>query len=496
MTKKTFLRKLGSKLDILKEEEKKDIINEYEGHIDEKIKQGKTEQEAVADFGNIDDLTDEILDAYKIKKPNKEDNSKIDNFINEFIYTVKDVLKNIGRNMSEDTVGFIFKILAALLIIGLLRIPFYIVEQIGSSIFYGLTFGPIGAVTVLFWKVIVELAYILVAVLLVASILGKNEKVNEIKEKIINKQNEIKKHSDIVSESKEDAMRIKKEATKIKEEAIKIKNETPKKEEESTSKIPFAEVSIIVLKIFAIIFVVPFVFTQISFVIVFGILIKFTIEGVIIWGLLSIFLGLIFITGTLMKFIIKIAFTPKKLHYGMLVKVIIGFLLIDFGSAALAFDFMNYDYVNESPEHNYSYQTITKSYSLDQITNFSYDYGTYEIIEDETLDNEVVIEINYIEELINLNIKDSEETISMTIDDKDYYFNQIKPIYNLLMEDLKEKVIHNYMKLFAPEYEIYINPEQKDQLEINKQKIGSLNATLGNIYIESSNGDKVIINGN
>ena len=75
MTKKKFLSELEKKLSVLNESEIKDIMNEYNDIIDEKVKHGKTEKEAISDFGKIDDLANEILSAYKIN-PNYNEESK------------------------------------------------------------------------------------------------------------------------------------------------------------------------------------------------------------------------------------------------------------------------------------------------------------------------------------------------------------------------------------------------------------------------------------
>ena len=79
MTKKQFLSELERRLNILNDEEKQDIINEYKDIIEEKVRNGKTVAEAIGDFGDIDELTNEILKAYKInpnydKKNNNETN--------------------------------------------------------------------------------------------------------------------------------------------------------------------------------------------------------------------------------------------------------------------------------------------------------------------------------------------------------------------------------------------------------------------------------------
>ena len=67
MDKKTFLLNLRQSLSVLKEEELQDIVSEYEQHIDMKVENGLTEEEAIADFGSMTELTAEILEAYHVR---------------------------------------------------------------------------------------------------------------------------------------------------------------------------------------------------------------------------------------------------------------------------------------------------------------------------------------------------------------------------------------------------------------------------------------------
>lgn len=67
MDKTTFLEELEKSLHVLKEEEIRDIIDEYEQHIDMKVKNGQTEEQAIADFGTVRELATEILEAYHVR---------------------------------------------------------------------------------------------------------------------------------------------------------------------------------------------------------------------------------------------------------------------------------------------------------------------------------------------------------------------------------------------------------------------------------------------
>lgn len=64
--KGSFLKALQSGLTVLAESEQQDILEEYSQHIDMKMAGGLTEEEAIQDFGDIRQLTAEILAAYHV----------------------------------------------------------------------------------------------------------------------------------------------------------------------------------------------------------------------------------------------------------------------------------------------------------------------------------------------------------------------------------------------------------------------------------------------
>ena len=66
MTKKEFLKELEDRLQMLDEKERKDMIEEYSQHISMCMKSGMKEEEAIEDFGDMDDLIAEILEAYHL----------------------------------------------------------------------------------------------------------------------------------------------------------------------------------------------------------------------------------------------------------------------------------------------------------------------------------------------------------------------------------------------------------------------------------------------
>ena len=66
MSKEDFLKELEDRLKVLDYRERQDMLSEYSQHIDMKVRSGMEEKEAIEDFGDIDSLAQEILEAYHI----------------------------------------------------------------------------------------------------------------------------------------------------------------------------------------------------------------------------------------------------------------------------------------------------------------------------------------------------------------------------------------------------------------------------------------------
>ena len=75
MSKEAFLTELAGHLKVLEEREQQDILDEYAQHIDMKIQNGMSEEEAIGDFGPVKELAAESLEAYHVN-PEYGDSSR------------------------------------------------------------------------------------------------------------------------------------------------------------------------------------------------------------------------------------------------------------------------------------------------------------------------------------------------------------------------------------------------------------------------------------
>lgn len=187
MDKTKFLEKLEKKLNILDESEKKDIIAEYSSIIDEKVKNGATEKEAIDDFGSVNELAKEILKAYKV---NTEYNKYSDTFESgkeSFDETIKksatwlsekanNFFNDLKGEKGEVTVEKVFeimiKVFIVLIILNVLRLPISLISSLGQGVFAESIF-PFVLLKYL-WIFVVEIAYIVIVVLFIFFIFKEN----------------------------------------------------------------------------------------------------------------------------------------------------------------------------------------------------------------------------------------------------------------------------------------------------------------------------------
>ena len=175
MTKDEFLRLLDRKLDVINERERRDIIDEYRTHIEMKMKEGKTEEEAIEDFGNIDELVDDILDAYKINtdRVNRSFDTKLNRFMDDLFNGFQRFLGSFTSLQMDDVVRLVFEILVILILLAVLHIPFRMISSLGSSLLHSVAGFGIGSLLAAIWKFIIGVAYVAIFVVVLVNLCTK-----------------------------------------------------------------------------------------------------------------------------------------------------------------------------------------------------------------------------------------------------------------------------------------------------------------------------------
>lgn len=154
MNKQEFILSLEKHLNILKEAEIEDIVQEYSQHIDDEVASGKTEEEAVENFGDVKELASEILDAYQLKTESKH--KLVDRIIrwfvkfdDELLSIVKSLPKGVGfsQKFSLFTLYCIFWSILLVALIYLSNATGWVLGILGSLGAF------INVIFILFWSV-------------------------------------------------------------------------------------------------------------------------------------------------------------------------------------------------------------------------------------------------------------------------------------------------------------------------------------------------------
>lgn len=279
MKKNEFFNELRKKLKILKKEEVEDIIREYEDNINEKIKNGYSEEDAIKSFGNIDELCNEILDAYKISYENTNSfEDVVSNYVSKISNWLKDIISNFSNHTAEEILNIIFKVFAIIILIFILRLPYYLILGIGHMILEIFP-SPIDYILTFLWTLVLEISYIIIAIMMFMSIFKKNKKEKKIK---------IKEDKPVF-------------------ENVKVKNKKETTNDNSILKF-FISFGIFVAKVFSIFLVAPLVLLLIFALICLGLVISFIFDSVFLLGPIITILGFVIFLISIIMFIVKYIF--------------------------------------------------------------------------------------------------------------------------------------------------------------------------------------------
>lgn len=444
MNKQEFLNKLRKKLEVLEDKEIEDIISEYEGYIEEKVSRGLTEEEAVKELGDFNEIVSDLLAAYKVKQ--KESNV-LNRFINKISSGFDYILNELSNKSGKDILKFVIEICLIIFLIMILKIPFLLIKDLGWHIFNGLA-SPIADIFYGIWSFIVELSYFILAIILFIKIIEKRY-FQGFSEKIADELEE---------NTKKKRKNVNKESIKEQEEVEVI----PKKKTGIVDMI--ASICIWFIKLIVALCLFGVICYLIAMAFVLGLGIYLLIQGVTYFGILILLLAL-FLAGILLLELGIYFLFNKKIKAGhILAKVITVVLLTGIGLALSTVEIANTEIIYNN---NYE-ETKTVTKEIEVSDNLAL-YGHYNVLIDESLTDTIRIEYVYPD------IDSLEVSIALNNYDNGYYLDERvsnlswnKKRLEQVIEDLKDKKI--YVNDFRIEKNVYMSTKTKELLFENKKE--------------------------
>lgn len=445
MTKDKFLRELEKKLSILSEEERKDTINEYRDIIEEKVKHGKKESEAVKEFGSIDELSKEILNAYKIN-PDYKSKDFVDGAeelirkgAKKISEVTDDVVDSIKQSDFECTTSNVFeiilKVIILLIFLAILKIPIYFASELGSSVFR-IGVEPFATIFSWIWKGLIEIVYLGICVLLIVKLItdySKKDKTAKTNSKVKN--------------------------TKIEEKTTK-ENKKVKKND------TFETIVLILVRLFVIFtIIIPLVFVAFLFIVGLVILIYLLCKGIAVYGFLIATLGCLGFIICIIDLIYRGLIADKKIY---LYPFLINILLIIIGGVMSISYIFDFEYHDSLPQNRYETKTETFMEDIDKKTSIS-NYKKEIIVDNSIEDNKIKAEVTYYPKFVSIekheDTDEDKDYISFVTNEKDTTFSLNNKYTKMIMKDIKNKKIYNYNEFNDVKVKIYVNEKTKDLVE-------------------------------
>lgn len=171
MIEEEWLRNLENSLEIFTEEQKEIEVDIQRKRLEEKIQSGLTEEEAIKSLGTIEEIQKEILKKHGI---NPEKIIKKNNFFyqkfEELFEAIHRVVDTMGKNNFKENVKIILDLLVLIFFICLIKIPFILIRNLGDSLL--LSF-ELPSIILNIWSLIIDIIYIIVAIMIFMNIFTK-----------------------------------------------------------------------------------------------------------------------------------------------------------------------------------------------------------------------------------------------------------------------------------------------------------------------------------
>lgn len=447
MKKEEFLNKLRKKLDVLEDKEIEDIISEYSGYIEEKVNRGLTEEEAVSELGDLNEIASDLLSAYKVKT---KDTNYLKKFINKVSLMFDYFLKELENKNWKDILKIIIEIGLIIVLILVLKIPFLLFKDLGWTIFSGFS-SPISNLFYGIWSFIIEISYLIIAVILFIKIIERRY-FKGFSESIVEEMTE--------EPAKKEKVKNTKKEKESKEEQVVEKKIVESKKMSIVEMI--TNICILFIKFIVIMCLFGVIIYLIGMTFLIGLGIYLLIQGITYFGIFILLIALFLAGILLLELGIHFIFNKKIKVGSVLAQVLTSIVLAGLGLSLSTIEIANTELIYES-----AYETTSVSKEIEVNEHLAL-YGNYNIIIDNTLTNTVRIEYVYPD------INDVEVSIHLNNYDNGYYLdygiNNLKwnkDLLNDFLDNLKEKKIYVYD--FRIEKNIYMSEEIEELLYHNKE---------------------------
>ena len=364
----------------------------------------------------------------------KESSINTKDILDKFNTLMKKIVCLFESMSFKEIIEFLVTVFLLILIILVGTIPKYIIENlIGTNLLEGITY--VGPTLNTLFRLIVDILYSVFAIVIFAYVL-KIKYLDRIK---------IKEDTD-----KEIVAKVKEKRV---EEVEKVIIKDNSSNSNSLTRL-LAKIIIYIIKFFVVLFLFAPLICIVVLAVMLGFEVLFVIKGLPLVGILLWTIAGIIISALCFEVPLNFVINHKNNYKRVMITLLISLVIVIIGSIVFAFEFFSITYVNELPK---DVKTKEISETLPMTNNFKtigYYYNDIEYVVDDSLTDEIEVDVTYYNYLIDNNIEIEVHNNNLLVymdSPKEFSF---KEALDKVSKDIKDGKIYNYDKI--NEYKVTI----------------------------------------
>ena len=370
------------------------------------------------DIGNID----------------KETSINTKDILDKFNTLMKKIVCLFESMSFKEIIEFLVTVFLLVIIIIVGTIPKDIIENlIGTNLLEGITY--VGPTLNTLFRLIVDILYSVFAIVIFAYVL-KIKYLDRIK---------IKEDTD-----KEIVAKVKEKRV---EEVEKVIIKDASSNSNSLTRL-LAKIIIYIIKFFVVLFLFAPLICIVVLAVMLGFEVLFVIKGLPLVGMLLWTIAGIIISALCFEVPLNFVINHKNNYKRVMITLLISLVIVIIGSIIFAFEFFSITYVNELPKDVKAKEISETLPMTNDFKTIGYYYNDIEYVVDDSLTDEIEVDVTYYDYLINNNIEIEVHNNNLLVymdSPKKFSF---KEALDKVSDDIKDGKVYNYDKL--NEYKVTI----------------------------------------
>ncbi len=397
----------------------------------------------------LDDLTNDEIQYKEVKK---EKRNPLSNIIDEIMYIIDKTIYIFNDMNKKERKNTILKIITLLIILLLLKIPFDFIVHAGNIM---INYIHVSYFLNTLWTLLINIVYITFC--LFTFIYTYKTYILE-KYTIKEKEQEETENETVTDEVLEEKQKIRK---------IKIEHE-----KRDPIVLPFLGKLInIFIKSFVGLITIPFIISYVLLFLSITLLIYCLFKGIIYFGIPLVIISFLIINIIFLKLLISFIFNMSVKFKPLFIIFIISLGICGVGLSISLIEITNTEIIEDLPPTTLTQNIISKEYTIDEnlvLSDMLYYNHKINYIKDETLNDKIIVEIEYYSDFTSPYISEFTNNNYKYID-YDLTNKNPKNLLTIIIDNLKDKKLYDYSKLYELKITIYSSSKTYEMLKQNKE---------------------------